>query len=580
VGLFGGDDKKKKQSGNEGSQRGTQRRSRRIVTPGAKGGSGSGSSSGSGSAAVRQRRRGASGQSKAPSSRREVKPQQKQGGEAPQAPQVPPPPSQQQAPPAAQPDELDLGDGLDLGGPSVPPPPSGPSISKGAGKQPITASDELEFSGSLDSDAGGDGPSRTGDAPLLEFLVSKAKLLSADQADQAKQKAQGEHLPIDVACAQLDFVDEEQLVNALTQECWVPHLKVDKYEIRKKALETVGEADARRHSVLPVDKLGSILNLAMVNPLDLDTIQDLENKTGLDIKKVVATRSEIEQGIAKYYGGGVRAKEGSLQIAQDRESARVTQMLSKAPSSPSSPSSPSKPSEGMPEITAAPTNSNPSPAPAAASESASDVADIDDLLSGDEEIAPSIVEPITIGDDELEPEDDSDPFLSDTEEAEPPQPVAEPSSNVTPTLEPELDLDADDALEPSISPAGATSGEGGLDLDAPPPPPASSPAPASEKPAEPAVPPPAPAARAPSPAAPAKQPAAAVSRPAKAGVVNLVPVMEEEFQHAITHGKSRIFEKWVSLQTRNRILNAVKVENELEPLLASLQGHGVKVEAS
>ena len=121
---------------------------------------------------------------------------------------------------------------------------------------------------------------------------------------------------------------EDQLVNALTQECWVPHLKVDKYEIRKKALDTIGEEDARAFSVLPVDKLGSILNLAMVNPLDAEAISALEGKTGLDIKKVVATRSEIEEGISKYYGGEV-AKEGGLDITQDRDSRRVTQMLSR-----------------------------------------------------------------------------------------------------------------------------------------------------------------------------------------------------------------------------------------------------------
>ena len=54
------------------------------------------------------------------------------------------------------------------------------------------------------------------------------------------------------------------------------------------------------------------------------------------------------------------------------------------------------------------------------------------------------------------------------------------------------------------------------------------------------------------------------------GVINLIPVMEEEFQHAITHGKARVFEKWVGLQTRNRIINAVPVEAELDTLLAGL----------
>jgi hypothetical protein len=73
-----------------------------------------------------------------------------------------------------------------------------------------------------------------------------------------------------------------------------------------------------------------------------------------------------------------------------------------------------------------------------------------------------------------------------------------------------------------------------------------------------------------------------VDRPAGAGgvrssarvanpkLVNLIPVLEEEFQHAITHGKAHVFEKWVGLQTRNRIINAVPLDAEYETVLAPL----------
>jgi hypothetical protein len=53
-------------------------------------------------------------------------------------------------------------------------------------------------------------------------------------------------------------------------------------------------------------------------------------------------------------------------------------------------------------------------------------------------------------------------------------------------------------------------------------------------------------------------------------VVNLIPVMEEEFQHAITHGKSHVFDKWIGLQSRNRIINAQPVDAEMDTLLAGL----------
>ena len=231
-----------------------------------------------------------------------------------------------------------------------------------------------------------------------------------------------------------------------------------------------------------------------------------------------------------------------------------------------------------------------------------DVADIDDLLASDEAVKPSIVEPITIGDDELEPEiDDLD--TGDVElvgsapaapaPAAPPEPEPEPEPEPV-AAAPEIDIggldlstDDGDPFEEAVAEAPEPAIEAPVSRSQPVPEPTIE---APEPTIEPAAPPPAPApaAAAPAPAPapkPAAPPPAAAPAAARTGggdrgrtaVINLVPVMEEEFQHAITHGKSRIFEKWTSLQTRNRILNAVLVENELDPLLADLYAHGTRV---
>lgn len=581
MGMFGGDkDKKKKARGRgaaaepqtDSERRQTRSRSRRIVTPGSKPG-------------------GAR-----PSTERQAN---VRSGRARPAPAQEPvadlvmdePVDELDLPIADEPIDvqssggddgvLDLGDPIDLASepapapePVVAPPPVAPAPVAPA-SAPLTASEpeELEFAGSL-KDAGSTTSSGTshrgGDEPLFDFLINKAQILSTEQAGQVRAKAMADDLPIDVAAYQLELMTEDQLVNALTQECWVPHLKVDKYEIRKKALDTIAEADAQLYSVLPVDKLGSILNLAMVNPLDAEAIAALESKTGLDIKKVVATRSEIEDGIAKYYAGG-EAKEGGLDITQDHDSRRVTQMLSRVGDN----TAPTEPIEPAPELAA--TLPPPEPAAPLAPEPTIDltpepaaalpvvdapldevVEDIDDLLSAGEEVAPTIVEPITIGADELEPDDDDDFGL---------EPIA-----------PAAELD-----DVELAPAPANGGTGALEqapgalelppaaTEAPVNPPTISvqqehePAAASDEPGIiPAMPTP---------------PPAPVATPAEPSFVDLVPVTEEEFQHAITHGRQRVFEKWLGLQTRNRILNAVPVEGEFDGLLTSLYQNGQRISA-
>ena len=483
--------------------------------------------------------------------------------------------------------------GLDIAEPEMitaPPRPKGKDpIMVGSSKPP-------EFTGGLAQAGRRGGLCRTGDNALLDFLRNKAKLFDDDQVAQVREKSENDNKPIDVMAVELGFITEEQMVNALTQECWVPHLKVDKYEIRKKALDTIAREDATHFGVFPVDKLGSLLTLAMVNPLDAETIRVLESKTGLDIKKVVATRSEITQGIEKYYSGQVQAKDTSIAFTQDVEPKSVTQMMSKVGPSVPPPAPPSRP---MPVVNVSQTHSF------AADNIVPEIQDIDDLLSSDEAIAPAIIEPISLkAEAEVIP---VEPLMMEPLEAE----LAAPAFTPVPAKpaasrhdEPSGDFEIADMpatandptltkkhAQPVAAPAASSQIAPEFDLDdgiaAPPvakaPAPLARPAPAAPAKPSPPVAPAAPSRPTAHPATsshragdprPATSRFTGTARAERSGIINLIPVTEEEFQHAITHGKSHVFDKWVGLQSRNRIINAVAIESELDMLLAGLYAGG------
>jgi hypothetical protein len=401
----------------------------------------------------------------------------------------------------------------------------------GDGSQRILASAAPDFSGSL-GEARGSGPSRTGDQVLADFLTGKGALLTPEQASAARSLAEREGLALDQAAVRMGVITEDQLVNSLSQETWVPHLKVDRYEIRKKALDTIAREDAQHFGVFPVDKLGNLLTLAMVNPLDAEAIRQLEAKTGLDIKKVVATRGEVLAAIDKYYGGKVVASEGTRSFSQDApEKPRTpTQMLQRA-SQPVAPS-PAKPTPGFDQAPAKPVSVPAHVIPDISAE----IQDIDDLLSGEETIAPAIIEPLSI-----KPEESDDALeLTDApitqaihHESEAEFGLQEAPKSDTGALARSgvdaVDLEQTDAIAPPAK-AGPRSARGDL----------------------------------------RGATARIIAGNAGRKVANLVPVLEEEFRYAISHGKSKTFERWVALQSRNRIVNAVAAEKELDGMLAGL----------
>ncbi len=104
---------------------------------------------------------------------------------------------------------------------------------------------------------------RNGDAALIAML-KKMSLVTDSQADIIAVKSRQQGASIDATAVQLGIITEEQLVKALTQECWIPHLKVGRYEIRQKALDVICRDDAVQYDVFPVDRLGFALNIGDV----------------------------------------------------------------------------------------------------------------------------------------------------------------------------------------------------------------------------------------------------------------------------------------------------------------------------
>ena len=53
--------------------------------------------------------------------------------------------------------------------------------------------------------------------------------------------------------------------------------------------------------LVPIDKLGNNLTLAMSNPLNLLAIEDVELLSGCNVQTFVSTSTDIRKAIEKYY---------------------------------------------------------------------------------------------------------------------------------------------------------------------------------------------------------------------------------------------------------------------------------------
>lgn len=136
-----------------------------------------------------------------------------------------------------------------------------------------------------------------GEVLIERGIIEKRQLEEALLYQQQKGGLIGEIL------VQLGFVKEEDIAQALTAQYGFPYLPLGNYEINSEVIDIIPARVARQYFIVPIDKIGNNLTVAMSNPLNVQAIEDVELLTGCSVQVFVATSSDIRQTIEKYYKG-------------------------------------------------------------------------------------------------------------------------------------------------------------------------------------------------------------------------------------------------------------------------------------
>lgn len=131
---------------------------------------------------------------------------------------------------------------------------------------------------------------------LKEYkIVTEAQLKEALEIQKEKGGMIGEIL------VSLGYAKEEEIAKALTIQYGFPYLPLENYEIEESVIDLIPAEFAKRCGVIPIDKIGTTLTVAMVNPLNVNVFDDLERLTKCTIQTFVTTSSSFKRALRKYY---------------------------------------------------------------------------------------------------------------------------------------------------------------------------------------------------------------------------------------------------------------------------------------
>ena len=141
---------------------------------------------------------------------------------------------------------------------------------------------------------------KTTNKHLGELLVERG-ILTRAQVQEAVDHQKSNGGLFGEVLVKLGYASEENIAQALTTQYGFPYLPLANYEIDAEVIKTVPENVCRQFCLIPIDKIGKSLTLAMSNPLNVQAAEDVELITGCTVQTFVGTATDIKNSINKYY---------------------------------------------------------------------------------------------------------------------------------------------------------------------------------------------------------------------------------------------------------------------------------------
>jgi len=136
---------------------------------------------------------------------------------------------------------------------------------------------------------------KLGELLIEQKVINKKQLAHALEVQKEKGGLIGRILVV------LGYADEEAIAHALTAQYGFPYLPLANYEIDPKVIKIVPKNVASQFCLVPIDKIGTNLTIAMSDPLNSPAVEDIELISGLCVQIFVSTGTDICNAIEKYY---------------------------------------------------------------------------------------------------------------------------------------------------------------------------------------------------------------------------------------------------------------------------------------
>jgi len=139
-------------------------------------------------------------------------------------------------------------------------------------------------------------------AVRLGDLLLKEKRITPEQLQEALtyQKQKGGKLGF--ALVSLGYAKEAEITALLSKQFGVPSIAIGQFQIDPSVIKLVPAETAQKYQIIPLSRSGATLTIAMTDPTNVFAMDDIKFMTGYNVEPVVASETEVDEALQRYYG--------------------------------------------------------------------------------------------------------------------------------------------------------------------------------------------------------------------------------------------------------------------------------------
>ena len=129
----------------------------------------------------------------------------------------------------------------------------------------------------------------------LRAILQKSGLVDEERAAALVEKARADDRSLTEIIIRDEVATESQLLALVARAANIPPIDLDKVRFNPEVVASVPIDVAKDYRIFPVDRIGSIITIAVANPFDVLKLDDIRIITGCELRPVLSTAEAIEK---------------------------------------------------------------------------------------------------------------------------------------------------------------------------------------------------------------------------------------------------------------------------------------------